>query len=205
MKGKTYLQAAMTSVTFKDEQDAARTKLEYSHNIITQVRPRDNEDVEYSLEYALLIARCMDDLQNKITQHGVSYAQQYLLKPGLKIFKDRGVKATKEELSQMLRRNCFWPTLVSDMTPSERRKAVDAILLLTQKNDGRVKGRMVYNGKPTRKWTVREDTASPTAATESIFLLAVIDAKEERDVMSADVPNAFIQALLPQPRMEKTE
>ena len=72
-------------------------------------------------------------------------------------------------------------------------------MLLTQKKDGRVKGRVVYNGKPTWKWTVREDTASPTAATESIFLLAVIDAKEERDVMSADVPNAFIQALLPQP------
>ena len=39
----------------------------------------------------------------------------------------------------------------------------------------------------------REETASPTAATESIFLTTVIDAKEGRDIMSSDVPNAFIQ------------
>ena len=61
-----------------------------------------NEDAEYSLEYALLIARCMDDLTNKITVHGASFAQQYLLKPGLKVFKECGVKATRKEMDQML-------------------------------------------------------------------------------------------------------
>ena len=35
---------------------------------------------------------------------------------------------------------------------------------------------------------------SPTASTESLFLLAIIDAYERRDVMVNDVPNAFIQA-----------
>ena len=55
---------------------------------------------------------------------------------------------------------------------------------------------MVYNGKPTREWLSREDAASPTALQESIFLIAVVDAKEERNVMSVDIPNAFIQAKL---------
>ena len=58
-------------------------------------------------------------------------------------------------------------------------------------------GRMVYNGKPTREWLTREDSASPTAALESIMLTAVIDAHEGRDVMCADIPNAFIQAEMP--------
>ena len=63
---------------------------------------------------------------------------------------------------------------------------------------------MVYNGKPTREWLNREDSASPTAATESIMLTAIVDAKEGRDVLSADVPNAFIQKDLP-PRKDGEE
>jgi hypothetical protein len=38
---------------------------------------------------------------------------------------------------------------------------------------------------------------SPTAALESILITGVIEAKEERDVMTCDIPNAFIQAYLP--------
>ena len=57
---------------------------------------------------------------------------------------------------------------------------------------------MVYNGKPSREWLTREDAASPTASLESIMITGVIDAKEERDVMTADVPNAFIQAPMPE-------
>ena len=53
---------------------------------------------------------------------------------------------------------------------------------------------MVYNGKPTREWLTREDSASPTAAMESIMLIAVKDAHEGQDVMCVDIPNAFIQA-----------
>jgi hypothetical protein len=57
---------------------------------------------------------------------------------------------------------------------------------------------MVYNGKPTtREWLSREDSASSTAALKSIMLTAVIDAHEERDLMTCDIPNAFIQALMP--------
>jgi hypothetical protein len=42
----------------------------------------------------------------------------------------------------------------------------------------------------------REDSTSPTAALESIMLTAIVDAKEGRDVMSCDIPNAFIQTKL---------
>ena len=86
---------------------------------------------------------------------------------------------------------------IAELTPEERRKAVEALMFLTEKRDGSIKGRMVYNGKPTREWLSREDSASPTAAQESIMLTAIVDAKEGRDVMTADVPNAFIQTKMP--------
>ena len=70
-------------------------------------------------------------------------------------------------------------------------------MLLTEKRNKTIKGRMVFNGKPTRKWLSKENSASPTTMLESLMLTLVIDAKEDRDVMTADVPNAFIQAELP--------
>ena len=63
------------------------------------------------------------------------------------------------------------------MTEAERKKAMRALMLLTQKRDGRYKGRMVYNGKPTREWLSREDSTSPTAMLESIMLTLAIDTK----------------------------
>ena len=95
-------------------------------------------------------------------------------------------------------RSCFTPKSIAELTGIERRKAQQALMFLGEKRDGTIKGRMVYNGKPTREWLSREDSASPTAALESIMLTAVIDATEERDIMTCDIPNAFIQALMPE-------
>ena len=49
-----------------------------------------------------------------------------------------------------------------------------------------------------REWMMKEDSASPTAALESIMMTAVIDAHEGHDVMCANIPNAFIQANMPE-------
>ena len=87
---------------------------------------------------------------------------------------------------------------VSTLTPNERARAQAALMFLTEKRDGTIKGRLVYNGKPTRDWLSREDSASPTASLESLMLTAIVDAKEKRDVMTGDVPNAFIQAEAPE-------
>jgi hypothetical protein len=82
----------------------------------------------------------------------------------------------------------------------EQRKAQQALMFLGEKWDGTVKGRMVYNGNPTREWLSSEDSASPTAALKSIMLRAVIDAHEERKVMTCRIPNAFIQMLMVEDR-----
>src|SRR5210317_1663971 len=80
------------------------------------------------------------------------------------------------------------------MTESEKRRAQIALAYLTEKQDRSIKGRTVFNGAKTQDWMSKEDTTSPTAGVDSIMLTAMIDAHEGRDIMSADVPNAFIQA-----------
>jgi hypothetical protein len=91
---------------------------------------------------------------------------------------------------------CFAPFKVKEMKPSKRKKAQMALMFLTEKRDKSAKGRMVYNGKPTREWLLCKGVASPTAAIESIMITGVIEAQEERDVMTCNILNAFIQELL---------
>jgi hypothetical protein len=83
------------------------------------------------------------------------------------------------------------------MTNIERRKAQIALAYLSEKRNGDVKGRVVYNGKPTREYLGREDSSSAPVSLESILLTGMIDAHEGRDVMTTDIPNAFIQAPMP--------
>jgi hypothetical protein len=144
----------------------------------------------------MLMARLIYDLNTRIVREGASFAQQYLLNKGLKIFRQKGQDASKKKMDQLHQRSCFTPKSIAEMTQIERRKAQQALMFLGEKRDGTVKGRMVYNGKPTREWLSREDSASPTAALESIMLTAVIDAHKERNVMTCDILNAFIQALM---------
>ena len=165
--------------------------------MITQVHPNPVDDVKYATLHAMLIACVMDDLSSKITRQGASFAQQHLLHNGLKMFGKKGHEASAKEINQLYRRNCFSPISVASMTTGERRKAMMALMFLTEKYDSTIKGRMVYNGKGTREWLSREDSASPTAVLESIMLTAVIAAHEGRDVVTVDIPNAFIQTKMP--------
>ena len=192
--------------TKHSHEDVAR-ELEYGHHIICQstTNKETGRIIKYSHKQGLLIARFMNNFQERVTIVGYSYTQQFLLKKGLKVFGDRGNQASKKELDQLYRRNCFTPVSIGDMTVEERRKAKIALMFLTEKRDGSVKGRMVYTGKPTREWLSKEKIASPTIATKSVMLTSFIDAYEQRDVMTADIPNAFIQADLPKGSKKKTK
>ena len=62
-----------------------------------------------------------------------------------------------------------------------------------EKRDRTVKGRLVCNGKPTREWLDKGASSSPTVGLDSLFSTMMMDAREHRDVMTADTPNAFMQ------------
>ena len=98
------------------------------------------------------------------------------------------------EMNQLHHWNCFAPRSIADMSPVERQRVQHALMFLTEKQNKSIKGKTVFNQKPTREWLSREDSASSTAALEGIILIAVIDATEHCNVMTCNIPNAFIQA-----------
>ena len=103
-----------------------------------------------------------------------------------------------KEAQQLHDRGCFRLLNVNEMNKDEKRKAQMMLTYLAEKNSGIVKARSVYDGRATRAWIAKEDTASPTVSLQSLFITWTIDAMEGRDVMVTDIPNAFIQADMPQ-------
>lgn len=162
---------------------------------------------DYTNEEAVLIARCMIQIKEKFqTEKGFQFIQQYYLNKGLKIFGDRGKTGVDKELRQLLQRQCFRPEYIKNLSQKQLARAQEAMMLLSEKEFSKeVKGRLVFRGDGTREWLSREDTASPTASLEGIELTITIDSYEQRDIMSMDVPNAFIQTFMPEPKVEDGE
>ena len=66
-------------------------------------------------------------------------------------------------------------------------------MFLKQKRTGQIKGWGCVDRRKQRLHTPKDNASSPTVATESVLLSCVIDAKERRDVATADIPGAFMQ------------
>jgi len=168
-------------------------EIEFLHNMVPLPI---HHSINYSTELAPVFAQLIFDINYGICHHGASFAQQFIFQKGQKKFGKRGNQAAINEFNQLHHRNCFTPIDLSKLMPLEKKKAQAAMMLLSEKKDGTVKGRCVCEGSKTRPYFTKEETTSPTASTEGIFITATINAHEECDVMTADIPNAFIQVSL---------
>ena len=213
-KGKSYTNMSFKCVKLQNrsqkpakkvqffDEDSTRMK-EMKYNFFTQGLINDMYH-EYSSTSAGVIGSFISDIKSNIKREGISFIQQFSMKKGLKTFgKENGMKSMTKEIQQLHQRNSFRPIDVNNMTDKEKSRVQDVIMFLAQKDSDEVKSRLVYNGRETRKWLSREETASPTVSLESINLTFAIDAHEERDVMIADVPNAFVQICMPSELLEE--
>ncbi|MGL4350555.1 MAG: reverse transcriptase domain-containing protein, partial [Plesiomonas shigelloides] len=120
--------------------------------------------------------------------------QQVSMKKGIKLFGEKGTAAVETELQQLHDRKVMEPVDGKKLSWEEKRKALPYLMFLKDKRDGKVKARGCADGRKQRVYTAKEEASSPTVSIESILLTCVIDAEEERDVATADIPGAFMQA-----------
>lgn len=164
------------------------------HHLHTQAH--ENREA-YSMESARVIAMTMcrmnDVYLNLHNEKETQFVQSFSLMKGLKKFGQKGRDAAYKEMKQLHDRVVFKPIKVEDLTELEKRRAMESLIFLVEKRDGTVKGRTCANGSTQREYMDREEATSPTVMTESIIITGVIEAKQRRDVMTADIPNAFVQ------------
>jgi hypothetical protein len=123
------------------KQGVSLAQLEHCHNIMVEDDSTVKE-VFYSqgTRNAKVMARFIVEIHQGASNHGASFAQNYILQKGLKLFGEAGSKAAGKELDQLHSRNCFSPRDISTMTDEEKRKALEALMFLTEKRDGTING-----------------------------------------------------------------
>ena len=85
----------------------------------------------------------------------------------------------------------FWPVEEGSLSKKEKVKTVTSLMFLKEKRDHSVKARMCANGRKQRdNWTKQV----PTVLTEVVFIMALIEVHEGRDVACFDIPGAFLYA-----------
>jgi hypothetical protein len=134
MSVKLYMQNNKKKRRVSFAEDELR-QLEYCHNLVAQVKPDEEMIIEYGSNKVMLLARFIKDITMNVNKHGASFAQQYMLQKGLKVFGIKGHEALMKEIDQLHKRTCFAPLKVKEMKPSKRKKAQMALMFLTEKGD----------------------------------------------------------------------
>jgi len=126
----------------------------------------------------------------------VAFAQSYSFKAGLKKIDDVGKTAAMTELTQLHTYETYHPVHANSLSPDERRQALASLMNIVEKRDGRVRACACADGSKERPQSgyKKEDGTSPTVATDSIMITATINAHEQRDVTTIDIPGAFLNA-----------
>ena len=120
--------------------------------------------------------------------------EQMSAKKGLKMFGSSGVAAIKKELEQPIYRKVMHGKKSKELTREQKRAALRYLMFLKQKRCGKIKGRGCADGRKQRVYKTKEESSSPTIHVESLFLSCIIDALEGRNVVTMDIPGAFMQA-----------
>ena len=125
---------------------------------------------------------------------------QLSLKAGLKAWGQKGHDAAFSEMKQLHLRDTFKPMHWRDLTKQQKLTVLESHMFLKEKRSGKIKGRTVAGGNRQRSYIPKEDASSPTVASESVLLSCIVDAEEDRDVAVLDIPNAFIQTRIENPK-----
>ena len=119
---------------------------------------------------------------------------QMSAKAGIKKHGRKAEEALMKEFAQLEDLSVFEGLDATKLTKEQRKSALRAINLIKEKRNGTLKGRTCADGRPQRTLYDKSETASPTVSTDALMLSLMIDAKEKRDVATADVAGAYLKA-----------
>jgi hypothetical protein len=68
------------------------------------------------------------------------------------------------------------------------------LIFLKENQNNTVKAQSCTNGSVQQSYVAKKEVASPTVALESLFVTSAIDAREVREVVTINIPGAFLHA-----------
>ena len=119
---------------------------------------------------------------------------QMSAKAVLKEFGEKGAASIMQELEQLLYRKVIVGQKASSLTSSQQKAALQYLIFLKEKHCGKVKAWGCANGHKQCLYKTKDETSSPTMNVEALFITCLIDAMEGREVMTCDIPGAFMRS-----------
>jgi hypothetical protein len=119
---------------------------------------------------------------------------QMSAKAGIQKYGRKAEEALMIEFAQLEELSVFEGIDPSTLTNEQQKTALRAINLIKEKRSRQLKGRTVADGRPQKSLYDKSETASPTVSIDALMLSLMIDAKEKRDVATADVAGAYLKA-----------
>ena len=92
------------------------------------------------------------------------------------------------------------PLMESEINYKVRKEALSFLMFLKRKRCGKCKARGCVDGRPQRKCISKEESSSPTVSIYAWMTSCLMDAIEDRHVVTCDIPAAFMQADWPDDR-----
>ena len=136
--------------------------------------------------------------EEQIAEHvlGVIMVQQFSLKSGMAKFGNCAKTAVTKELTQLHDMETYVPMDPDKMTRQQKAEALNSLIFLTKKRDGRIKSRSCADGSTQRRRPgyKKEDSASPTVSTDADLITAAIKAHENCEAACFDIPGTFLHA-----------
>ena len=119
---------------------------------------------------------------------------QYHLSKGLKVFGQKGIEAVLKELKQLHDWMVIEPQHPEEMSKDEKKASLQYLMFLKKKRSGIIKGRGCVDGRKQRVYLNKDDISAPTFSTKSLLLTYLIDAMENRYIVTVDIPGDFMQS-----------
>ena len=145
---------------------------EYMHSMLDQDRANEIDSYLPAVFEFIMMQYAVEHLM-----------AQYSLKAGLKKFGEAREKAVTKELCQFHDMSVFKPVDPASLSGEDKKAALASLLFLKEKRDGRIKARACADGRKQLETMSQEEAASPTVSMESVFVMATMEAKENRDTL----------------------
>jgi hypothetical protein len=88
----------------------------------------------------------------------------------------------------------------SRLNKNIRYEALNYLVFLKRKRCGKVKARGCADGRPQRKYILKDESSSPTVSIDAIMTSCLMDAIKGRKVATCDILGAFLQVEWPAER-----
>ena len=124
---------------------------------------------------------------------GLWSTPQYGFIRGISAFGKAGYDATVSELSDnLIGMNAVKMLNKKQITSDVCINALSYLMFLKRKRTSDIKARGCADGQPQREFILKEESSSPTVSTYALFISCAMDAMEGRQVVTCDIPGAFL-------------